>query len=284
MCRLLILVASLLLQGPVASSADVGQLNIVVGFATGGTSSTAARIIAESVEAITGSSVMVENRPGAGGLIAAEWVRQQTGSPTLLFMSSTSVAKIPPSLGLVPVGVVASYSFVAAARKDGPANLDEYMKAAKQDAALRFAATAGAGSIAHLIGVKLFKDYGVSMTHVPFQGSAPAIRDVLGGHIPLAVVPYPDFIAFKDQLRVIAETGRGIRTDGWVAIFAPPNTSAQEVGRLAGIFQKASVRSKEKLERVGFRQSWRAGDELRSMYESEYAEWLPMLDTLGIKP
>ena len=284
MCKLLILVASLLLQGSVALSADVGQLNIIVGFAAGGTSSTAARIIAESVEVITGNTVMVENRPGAGGFIAAEWVRQQMGSRTLLFMSSTSVAKIPPNLRLVPVGVVASYSFVAAAKKDGPANLDEYMKAAKQDTALRFVATAGAGSVAHLIGVKLFKDYGVSMTHVPFQGSAPAIRDVLGGHVPLAVVPYPDFIAFKDQLRVIAETGHGIRTDGWVAIFASPNTSAQEVDHLAGIFQKASVRSKEKLERVGFRQSWKTGNELQSMYESEYAEWLPMLGGLGIQP
>ena len=70
-----------------------GQITLVVGFAAGGTSSTAARIFAESVEHITRTSMVVENRPGAGGAIAADWVLRQKGTQTLLFMSSTSSLK-----------------------------------------------------------------------------------------------------------------------------------------------------------------------------------------------
>ena len=70
-----------------------GQITLVVGFAAGGSSSTAARIVAESVEQIAQISTVVENRPGAEGAIAAGWVLRQKGTQTLLFMSSTSSLK-----------------------------------------------------------------------------------------------------------------------------------------------------------------------------------------------
>ena len=79
-----------------------GQITLVVGFAAGGTSSTAARIFAESVEHITRTSTIVENRPGAGGAIAADWVLRQKGTPTLLFMSSTSSLKTSPQVDSCP--------------------------------------------------------------------------------------------------------------------------------------------------------------------------------------
>jgi tripartite-type tricarboxylate transporter receptor subunit TctC len=95
-----------------------GQIRLVVGFAAGGTSSTAARIFAESVEHITRSSTIVENRPGAGGAVAADWVLRQKGTQTLLFMSSTSALKTSPQSGLVPIGILATFSYVAVTRKD----------------------------------------------------------------------------------------------------------------------------------------------------------------------
>jgi tripartite-type tricarboxylate transporter receptor subunit TctC len=261
-----------------------GQITLVVGFAAGGTSSTAARIFAESVEHITRASTVVENRPGAGGAIAADWVRQQKGSQTLLFMSSTSSLKTSPRSGLVPIGILATFSYVAVTKKDSPAHLAEYMDGASREERYRTVATAGAGSIPHLVGTKLFNDYGVPMVHVPYQGSAPAILSVVGGHVALAIVPFPDLLPFQDSLRVLAQTGSGIETEGWVGIFAPPETSSEEVARLSEIFRQASQRSREKLRNVGFQQVWRSGTEARAMHEKDYAQWQPMLKVLGLQP
>jgi tripartite-type tricarboxylate transporter receptor subunit TctC len=278
----LLFVALVMLSSPVL--ANDGQITLLVGFAAGGTSSTAARILAESVEQITRNSTVVENRPGAGGAIAADWVLRQKGTQTLLFMSSTSSLKTSPQSGLVPIGVLAAFSYVAVSKKESPANLAEYMDGASREERYRTVATAGAGSIPHLIGAKLFSDYGLPMVHVPYQGSAPAILSVAGGHVALAIVPFPDFLPFQDTLRILAQTGSGIGTEGWVGIFAPPETSAEEVARLSGIFRQASERSREKLRTVGFEQVWRPGAEARAMHEKDYAQWQPILKVLGVQP
>jgi tripartite-type tricarboxylate transporter receptor subunit TctC len=263
---------------------DDGQIRLVVGFAAGGTSSTAARIFAEAVEHITRSSTIVENRPGAGGAVAADWVLRQKGTQTLLLMSSTSALKTAPQSGLVPIGIFATFPYVAVARKDSPAHLSEYMNEASREEKYRTVATAGAGSISHLIGTKLFNDYGVPMVHVPYQGSAPAILSVAGGHVALAIVPFPDFLPFQDTLRILAQTGSGIETEGWVGIFAPPETLSEEVARLSEIFRQASQRSQQKLQNVGFEQAWRSGTEARAMHEKDYAQWQSLIKVLGLQP
>ncbi|MGF6311087.1 tripartite-type tricarboxylate transporter receptor subunit TctC [Bradyrhizobium sp. i1.8.4] len=279
--RPLFLAALVMLSSPALP--NDGQITLVVGFAAGGTSSTAARIVAEAVEQITRTSTIVENRPGAGGAIAADWVLRQKGTQTLLFMSSTSSLRTSPQSELVPIGILATFSYVAVTRKDAAAHLAEYMKAASREEKYRTVATAGAGSIPHLIGTKLFNDHGVPMVHVPYQGSAPAILSVLGGHVAVAIVPFPDFLPFQDSLRILAQTGSGIETEGWVGIFAPPETSAEEVARLSGIFRQASQRSQEKLQDVGFKHVWRSGAEARAMHEKDYAQWAPILKVLGIQ-
>jgi tripartite-type tricarboxylate transporter receptor subunit TctC len=278
----LLFAALMMLSGPALPNDR--QITLVVGFAAGGTSSTAARILAESVEHITRTSTVVENRPGAGGAVAADWVLRQKGRQTLLFMSSTSSLKTSPQIGLVPIGILATFSYVVATKKGSPVNLAEYMNDASREEKYRTVATAGGASIPHLIGTKLFNDFGVPMVHVPYQGSAPAILSVVGGHVALAIVPFPDFLPFQDVLRVLAQTGSGIETEGWVAIFAPPETSSEEVARLSEIFRQASQRSREKLRNVGFQQVWRSGTEARAMHEKDYAEWQPALKVLGLQP
>jgi tripartite-type tricarboxylate transporter receptor subunit TctC len=261
-----------------------GQISLVVGFAAGGTSSTAARIFAESVEHITRTSMVVENRPGAGGAIAADWVLRQKGTQTLLFMSSTSSLKTLLRVDSCPSEILATFSYVAVTRKDSPVNLAEYMNGASREERYRTVATAGAGSIPHLIGTKLFNDYGVPVVHAPYQGSAPAILSVVGGHVALAIVPFPDLLPFQDSLRILAQTGSGIETEGWVGVFAPPETSSEKTARLSEIFRQASQRSREKLRNVGFEQVWRSGTEARAMHEKDYAQWQPILKVLGLQP
>ena len=158
------------------------------------------------------------------------------------------------------------------------------MNEALREEKYRTVATAGAGSIPHLIGTKLFNDYGVPMVHVPYQGSAPAILNVAGGHVALAIVPFPDFLPFQNSLRVLAQTGSGIEMEGWIGIFAPPETSSEQVARLSEIFRRASQRSQEKLQNVGFEQVWRSGTEAQAMHEKDYAKGQAMLKALGLPP
>jgi tripartite-type tricarboxylate transporter receptor subunit TctC len=165
---------------------------------------------------------------------------------------------------------------------DAPAHIAEYMTGASREEKYRTVATGGGRSIPHLIGTRLFNDYGVEMVHVPYQGSAPAILSVVGDHVALAIVPFPDFLPFQDSLRVLVKTGSGIETEGWIGIFAPPETSSEEVARLSEIFRQASEQSREQLQKVGFQQVWRSGAEARAMHEKDYAQWQPFLKMLDL--
>jgi len=226
-------------------------ITLVVGFAPGGTSSVAARFIARAIEEAFDMTVVIENKPGAGGEIAADWVKRQKENQTLLFMSSTSVLKVSPD-GLVPIGILATFSYVAVPQSDAPKTLTEYMTATKRNDSLRSVATAGAGSVSHLIGEKLFQQNGVKMEHIPFQGSAPAITAVAGKHVGMAIVPMPDFVPFRDKLDVIAETGRGIETEGWIGILAPSGIRPEKVASLTNLFQRASKKQRGSSNNLGF--------------------------------
>jgi tripartite-type tricarboxylate transporter receptor subunit TctC len=277
----ILLITALCIQSTAAFCDD---LTLVVGFSPGGTSSVAARFIGESLETIIGSRVVVENRPGASGALAAEWVRRQTNSGILLFMSSTSLLNVPMETGLVPIALIATFKYVAAVGKQVPGTLSDYFDMARRDDSLRNVATAGAGSIPHLIGMKLFRDRGVPMVHIPYTGSAQAILSVISGQVAMAIVPNPDVLGYRDATNIVAETGKGIGATGWIGIFAPPGTSLAEVHRLSEIFRLSSEKSKKKLEDAGFDQVWKSDTDLQQIHQDDYALWLPELERLGIKP
>ena len=266
------------------SNSQVRDLTLVVGFAAGGTSSTAARILADSAATIEGTNVVVENIPTAGGKLAASRVLQNESSRMLLVMSATSLLRIPPDIGLVPVGIFAQYKYVVVTRKGKTLDLRAYMAAAKLDKRPRNVGTAGAGSVAHLIAEKLFEEHDVKMIHVPYPGSASAIRDVLGEHIDMGVVPMPDAIAQVGNLEILAESGKGILVEGWMGLYAPPVTTQGESVRLGVLFEQVSARSRENLKRVGFEGMWLSGLELRRTHERDYAQLYPILRKLGIEP
>lgn len=271
-----------LLAGNTAAHSETNT--IVVGFAAGGTSSTIARYLADALERMTGSTFIVENRKGAGGLVAADYVkRQKPDGKTLMLMSSTSSLAIAPSPAFTYIALVARYKYAFVTGKQNPATLNAYFTAAKQHDALRNVATAGAGTTPHLVAAELFEAKGIPMVHIPFPGSAPAILSVAGEQVASAVVPYPDLISQMDSVRVLAQTGDGLDEGGWIGILAPAGVPAEEVERLQTLFRTASGLSKERLERLGFEQAWEPGSLLRSLHESEYERFMPLLARLGIQ-
>src|SRR5262245_48697154 len=133
------------------SNAQTRDLTFVVRFAAGGTSSTAARILGDSPAPIEGDNALGDNLPTAARKLAASRVMQSESSQMRLVMSATSLLRIPPDIGLVPVGIFAKYKYVLATRRGASLNLLAYMAAARRDKRPRNVATAGAGSVAHLI-------------------------------------------------------------------------------------------------------------------------------------
>lgn len=255
---------------------------LAVGFAPGGTSSTSCRALALAA----GSSFVVENLPGAGGKIAAEHILRRAGSDELLCMSSTSTLKVVPNSGLVPVGIFAEYDYVAVVRAGAPTTLAAYMAAAREPAgdSLRDVATAGGGSVPHLIGEMIFGEWGARMIHVAHSGSAQAILAVKTGAVAMAIVPYPDLVPFKDELRVVAITGDGIAVRGWMGIFAPPGTSPSEVVRLAGVFERAIPGAQKTFDTFGFKTGWREGPLLARRHQEDHDLLMPIAKRLKVTP
>jgi Tripartite tricarboxylate transporter family receptor len=121
------------------------------------------------------------------------------------------------------------------------------MNEASREEKYRTVATAGAGSISHLIGTKLFNDYAVPMVHVPYQGSAPAILSVAGGHVALAIVPFPDFLPLVGAVRGRVLTKTGDTERRLIAIFAADVEGysrlmgADEVGTFKDLTQRRDI-------------------------------------------
>ncbi len=176
-------------------------ITLVVGFAPGGTSSIVAHYLAEGVQARLKTAVIVENKPGAGGLVAADFVKKQApDGATVLVFSSTTLMKFPPTPELVPIGQVATFDYIFAAGAAARAEtVGEYLEAARADPALRTYASPGPGTLPHLIVEALAQQANVPLVVVQFRGSAPAALNVLGGHVPAAMLPLPDYLPHRDK-------------------------------------------------------------------------------------
>lgn len=265
--------------GPVMAAEFPSErpVNLVVPFAPGGGTDILARMVAAKLGERLRQTVTVDNKPGANGLIAMQFVeRAKADGYTLLFGSSSthvlapllsagneSMEKVRERFSLV--GIVADTPQVFAVKAgSGPATLAEFAKAAGQREFTY--GTFGAGSTPHLLGQQLAKKLGVRLLHVAYKGSAPAVTDLLGGHVDsvfLTVAGVSAQIA-DGQVRPLAVTGprrvqslptvptfkeagiAGFERSGWFALFAPagiPAAVGNRLGReLRGVMALSDVR------------------------------------------
>lgn len=278
-------------------------VTLVVGFAPGGTSSIVAHYLAEGLQARLKTAVIVENRPGAGGLVAAEFVKKQTpDGATLLVLSSTTLMKFPPSPEITPIAQVATFDYVFAAGSSVRAEtLGEYFDAARADEALRTYASPGPGTLSHLIVEALAQQTAVPMVAVQFRGSSPAALHVLGGHVPAAMLPMPDYIPHRDSMRAIAvaaekrsrllpsvptmsEDKYDVKTIGWIGLFAPQHTPRETIQRLSVAVKDAIGSNPQYLAERGFEPTGTTAEELGKIHREDFDRWLPVLQKLGINP
>ena len=208
----------------VAAGLDIGAcaawperpIMIIVPFAAGGSTDNIARITAEWLTKALKQPVNVENRAGASGAIAAEYVANAPADGYVLFMASLAQLSIVPQMQKVrydpfksfaPISVASTSMFALAVNPNFPAKtLSEFVAYLKTRPGQVAYASAGTGSASHLTMELFLKRAEVTMTHVPYKGVAPAISDVMGGHVPVVFGSLSEVLRpYKSgKLRVVA--------------------------------------------------------------------------------
>jgi len=238
-------------------------VRLISPYAPGGGNDIVSRIVAEQLSKLWGQSVIVENRPGAGGNIGTNIVAKAAPDGYTLVMGSLSYAinaslysSLPfdPVKDLTPVTLLASGSYMLVAHPSLPAHsVKELIELAKRTPERISYASAGNGSGGHL-GMEMFrKAAGIELVHVPYKGQAPATSDVLGGQVPLTfdnvITAMPNVKA--DRLRALAVTGLqrsplapdvptmvesgfpGFEVNPWFGLLAPAGTPPEVVRKIS---------------------------------------------------
>lgn len=287
-------------------------VTIIVPFAAGGNTDSIARLTAELLSKETGESFVVENRPGAGGAIAAQAVAAAEPDGNTLLMAALPVLAVLPAMQTVgfdpvesfaPISIVGtSYFALGVGSEQSIDTLDEFVAYAKANPDTPYA-SGGTGSISHLSMVLLLKEAGIEMTHVPYQGGAPALTDVVGGHVssyfgnvseylPYASDPAVEIVGVSSPARIegladvptIAESGYpNFSTETWNGLVAPTGTDPAIIETIAAAIAEAAADPEfvERLAALGVEAVGNTPAEFSQTIERDIATWGEAVELSG---
>lgn len=288
-----------------ASPWPAKPIKIVVPFAPGGNTDSIARITAERLTQILGQTVVVENKVGAGGGIAAEFVAKAAPDGYTLLMAAMPVMAILPAINktnydpvrdFVPISNVGSNPFVMGVHKSVPANnVQELVALARKNPGKYNYASGGSGSVSHLSAALFVNRAQIDMTHISYKGGAPAVTDLLagnvqmyfgnfselaphvaGGNIRLIGVSSEKRSSQLPQVATIAESGfPGFRTVTWNGLMAPAGTPAAVVQRVADAVKEALATegTTARLQQIGVDSIGSTPRELADTLRTDIAIW-----------
>lgn len=315
---LLSLVVFLPAHGAWAQPFPSHVVTLIVPYSPGGGHDAMARVVAEQLTARLGQPVIVENKPGANGMIGAEFVaRAQPDGYTILFASPAEIVIAPsvyktmrydPMKDLAPVTLAATTPLVIVANPAvGVKTLPELIAKVKQEPGKLGYGTSGNGSSQHLAGAWLAHLAGLDWIHVPYKGAGPATKDVLGGQIPFAIVgmapvlPYirsgklvpiavttPERVQWEKEVPTVAETPgmKGFVASHWMGVFVPARTPAPVVARLQSEFAAVLTQPemRKRLQDMGIDAVGSSTAEFRHYLVEERARFATMYRYTGLTP
>lgn len=289
-------------------------IQLVVAAPAGGSSDALARMLADDMGRILGQPIVIDNRPGGSGVIAAELVaRAQPDGHTLMLSwigNATSGALVPRqnfdiNKDFVHITKIVEGSNVLVAHPStGFHSLKDLLTFAKAHPGQVTYASSGNGSSGHLAMEMLKQRSGASMLHVPYRGGAPALTDLLAGQVQVmflnqdAVIPYvkqgklvPLAITSAQRnpqfpgLPTVAETYPGYEATAWAGLSAPKGTPANVVQALHDAALKAMSGSfKQKQEALGAVVVGTTPADYQAFVRSEQDKWTKVIKTAGIRP
>jgi tripartite-type tricarboxylate transporter receptor subunit TctC len=295
--------------------AEDAPLRIVLGFPPGASSDTVTRLIADRMRASLGRTVVVENKPGAAGIIANMVVK--TAAPdgnTLLMTPLATMVAFPysyskldydPFSDYVPVAHIAAFQLAFGVGAEVPAKtLADYVALARKGGAYANFASAAAGSLPHFFGLLFAGTAGIELVHVPYKGTASVLQALVSGEIPAAVLPISDLgaLAQSGKARILATSGArrspqfpdvptfkegGYEIEGaaWYALFAPARTPTEVVGRLSAAAISAAQEPdlRQRLVPLGLEPTGLGPAELAAIMKADHAKWGPIIRASGFK-
>jgi len=315
--RNLSLTAAILVALPaVAQNFPAKPVRIVVGFAPGGTTDITGRVMAQRFTEQVGHPVLVENRPGAGGNIGAEFVARSSADGYTLLLTSIANQAISPSLyaklpfdavkDFTPITQVISIPNVFVVHPSLPVKtVKEFIALAqKRPGAISFA-SAGTGTSVHLSAEMLKVMTGVDIVHVPYKGSAPAMQDLIGGHTQVVFDNLPFVLPFikAGKVRALAVTTTtrnpqlpevptmieagvpGYEVNSWFGLCAPANLPAPILDRWYAESVKA-LKNPDTQQRFGELGATIVGStptEFGAFIRAEIAKWAKIVKASGAK-
>ena len=286
-------------------------VRVIVGQAPGGSTDIIARIATARLSEILGKPVIVENRTGAAGSLAAEYVsKAKPDGHTLLLASSSfsinpAISKLAfdPKKDLKPVTLLAEAPFILVTRPDFPAkSAQDLLKMAAQKR-IKYA-SGGVGSSGHMAGELLEDLSGLKMLHVPYKGAGPALNDVVAGHVDilfasvLSATPFiesgklkPLAVSTAKRIRAqpsvptLAEAGvANYRNSTWYGVLAPAGTPDALVERISSAFKEAVL--SEKVSKIlladGAEPAGTSPNDFRAMLHGEMDKWVELVKKMEV--
>jgi tripartite-type tricarboxylate transporter receptor subunit TctC len=318
MCLIRVLMAgafSLLAVAANAQSYPSKPITVVVPFGPGSGSDLIARIIGQRLGTVLGQSVIVENKPGANGAIAAVLVARSAPDGYTIFLASNTPMSAAPSLNktisydpikdFIALCRIGSFTQLLLVHPDIPAkSIQELVAYAKANPGKLSFASANASSV--VAGETLKRTAGLDLLHVPYRSSVPAVQDVLGGRVSMLFTDMATGLphhrsgalrglattrlqrsALVPELPTLDESGvKGFDMDSWAAFFLPANTPREIVTRLNTELRKIidNPEVKARIAATGFEAFSSSPEELDAFNKAQLVKWTKMIKDAGIQP
>jgi tripartite-type tricarboxylate transporter receptor subunit TctC len=290
-------------------------VRIMVGFPAGGGTDMIARILAERLRGPYASAVLVENKAGASARLAAEYVKNaEPDGSVLLFTPDFTMTIYPhsfralsydPLRDFTPISPAArwllTYS-VGPAVPDSVKTLADFVAWCKANPGKASYGTTSAGGTPHFVGMMLASEARVPMTPVHYRGGAPALQDLLGGHVQASINPISETLPFAraGNLRVLAvtgtkrsaflpeiptmrEAGYDVVSDSWLGLLAPARMPAATVSALSAAVGEAvkSPQMIESLAKIGNEPAFQTPTEFAETVKADIVRWGPVVKASG---
>ena len=288
-------------------------VTVIVPQAPGGANDAIARIVAQKLTEALGQQFIVDNKPGAGGNIGTANAAKARNDGYTLMLTVNSAHVINPSLykstgfdpikDFEPISPVATAGYVLVANNAfPPKTVVEFIATAKAAPGKYTIASAGNGTLNHLIGEMLGKAAGVELIHVPYKGASAAVTDLVGGQVQVSVQSLPSSISFikSGKLKVlgvvnekrvsalpdtptIGETIKGFGSTPWYGLFAPAGTSKATVAQLQAALSKVleAQDTKDKLAVVGCEPFKSTPEQFAALIKDDLPKWAKIVKESG---
>ncbi len=297
------------------SDYPVRPITITTPTAAGGGTDIVARIVSDKLAELLEQPIVINNKPGAGGVIGNQAMLREKNDGYSLFVTANSNqlitpwvfrnANFDPLTDFEPVTGLGTVPYVLAVHPDFPAqNLDEFLKLIKENPGKFQYASAGPGTLNHLIPEMLTHAIGTKMEHIPYRGVAPAMADVLGGRVP---VVFGSLSSVLENIRAgklralgvssearsdvlpdtpaISEKVPDFRSEMWVALYAPAGTPKPIIDKLHTSAQRALADpdTQKLFKGLGMTVMKEGPDELAKLQEAEYQQWKETVARAGVR-